>query len=192
MTFRKKGSQLFYSSGTFIVPIGVRTLTVYIQAAGGGSSFFETHGSDRYAGGCGGSGGFCIAKLNVHNGEEYQVVVGVGGTAASWDTNAGAGGLSSFGDIVVNGGGGGIAYDNGGWGGAGGSAPPISENIIFSSPGENGLGGGKWVYNTGAASYISSGKLADKITGNYGKGADTSCAFSGGYQGEDGIILIEW
>jgi hypothetical protein len=194
MTFKVNGSQFFYSSGTFTVPLGVRKLTVYIQAAGGGSSFWETHGSNRYSGGSGGSGGFCKIVVNVHNGEQYWVEVGSGGYGAGTDDNAGAGGNSSFGSFATcGGGGGGIANDNGANGGYAGSAPALSSIVVQSVSGTAGNNGGRWVEAAGAASYISAGYLSDKITGDYGKGANTTCgADRGGYYGKNGIVMIEW
>lgn len=193
MLYAPKGQEIFTSSGTFTVPYGVTQIYVHLQGAGGGSSFYETHGSDRYSGGAGGAGGFCTLKIQVAQRQVISFVVGTGGAGHNIDTNGEAGGETSFGGYgTAYGGSGGIAYDNGAGGGTGGGVA-ASSYMIFSQAGANGGGGGKWVANSGGASYVSGGGLTNiGVTGSYGKGADTYVGHSGGYAGENGLICIVW
>ena len=193
MSFIPKGQKILTSSGTFVVPYGVTNIIVHLQGAGGGSSFYETHGSDRYSGGAGGAGGFCTLKIPVRQRQEISYIVGSGGAGHNIDTNGDAGGQTSFGNYgIAYGGGGGIAYDNGARGGTGGGVAS-SSYLIFQSNGAAGGNGGKWVANSGGASYISQGGLSNiGITGNYGKGADTYVGHSGGYTGNPGLICVIW
>ncbi len=142
-------SLTFNSSGTFIVPTGVTSITVQSWGAGGGGA----SGSSANRGG-GGGGAFATSTFAVVPGASYTVTVGTGGAPGV------NGGNSSFGIVVIAAGG--SAAPGGLVGGAGGLASASTPTIgAFSG----GNGGGS--SNAGGA---------DADAGGGGGGAATSAA----------------
>ena len=75
--------QTFTTSGSFIVPEGVSTITVELWGAGGGGG----NGSGRREGG--GGGGYAFGEVSVTSGETINYIVGTGAVNTT-------GGSSSF------------------------------------------------------------------------------------------------
>jgi hypothetical protein len=74
------GSQIFTSSGSFTVPLGVNK--VWVTGVGGGGS---AGNNTSCAGGAGGNGAKAFRQpLNVIGGSVHTVTVGVGGVASSF------------------------------------------------------------------------------------------------------------
>ncbi|HUY05153.1 MAG TPA: hypothetical protein VMV62_00300, partial [Candidatus Paceibacterota bacterium] len=80
--------QLYSTPGTyyFTVPTGVTSITAYVIGGGGGGGA-EAGWGDSNAGGGGGSGGFYTISGPVNGGAVITVVVGAGGTRATWTYN---------------------------------------------------------------------------------------------------------
>ena len=193
----KSGIEVFTSSGTFTVPAGVSTVFVTMYdggGAGGGATGGAGGGANGGAGGTGGdstygagggAGGYTIQKpLSVIAGQEYDVIVGMGGS-----TKGASGGTSSIslnGDTVLvtdkhgaNGGNYGKAGGSGGSYGAGGGGG--------YSNGGSPAGGSGGSYGLGGAG----GGTPSKAGGSYGAGG------GGGYNtgfgvGAQGIVVITW
>ena len=123
------GSRTFTSSGTFTVPYGVTSVTVFCVGGGGGGghgsathiysgvSNIQTHDG---SGGGGGGGGRCNrGTLSVTAGQTIIVTVGAGGGSG------GTGGTTTFSSISASGGSPGAAGQSGNkninYGGSGGS-----------------------------------------------------------------------
>lgn len=117
---------LFTASGTFTVPACVTSVQVQSWGGGGGGGGSVSNPANNSGGGGGGGAYMLVASVPVVPGNTYNVVVGMGGTAAV-GVSGGNGGASSFnGTAVANGGAGGMCYNNffsagNGAGGAGGT-----------------------------------------------------------------------
>ena len=161
-------SQTFTSSGTFIVPVGVNTVTV--EAWGGGGAGGGVNGgifTTRVGGG--GAGGTYTKAINVsvNPGQVINVSVGAGGTGVN-QGNGNNGGTTIFASSVpvsaVGGGGGKVGDGNDATGAGGALATGITFNggkgadAIASASGGGGGGAG----NTG------SGSSASGVTGGAG------------------------
>ena len=184
------------STGTFIVPAGVDTITVELIGAGGNGA--------SNGGGGGGGGGYARGTFAVTPGTTYSVVVGEGGSElativgglgmfANAGGNAttvsnpnvgggGAGGSGVGGQVNRTGGAGGGGYWTYFGGGGGGAAGPAANG---------GAGGNTIVYNgsncqtPGGAAGIGGGSPG----GNGGKGAgftDNSCSVTD--PGANGVV----
>ena len=104
------------SSGIYIVPANTVKLDVFLVGAGGGGGLpvaSTSYGS--YTAGYAGEGGAVVYQENMPfiKGEEINVVIGQGGSAATTANNAGnKGGDTSFGTLIALGGNGGTAGTN--------------------------------------------------------------------------------
>ncbi|MDF2448719.1 MAG: hypothetical protein K0R26_1223 [Bacteroidota bacterium] len=112
------------TSGSFIPPCGVSTITVQCWGGGGGGGYGG--GANKNGGGGGGGGGFAShTSLSVVSGTSYNYTVGSGGSGGTSTTAAAAGGTSMLivGSTTVSGLGGNLggSYASGGAGGAGGT-----------------------------------------------------------------------
>lgn len=163
-----KGTESFTSSGSWTVPEGVRSITIFAVGGGGGGSGPEQSGYGSYiaiSGGGGGGGYTAQTNVSVSPGERFDVVVGAGGnrykTAHDGAVDAQDGGNSTVyrgGAQILNanGGVGGIggryglmkAGDGGSGGGVGGSYPKNPGDARGGDGGSDG-GDGKGYKNTG-------------------------------------------
>lgn len=128
-------TETFTSSGSFLVPCGVTSITVAVYGGGGGGGGSNTGGS---AGGGGGAGGYATTTFTVTAGNTFAYVVGTGGVGGGPGLN-GSGGMSSSwdgGTVSANGGSGGFGDNNGGGGGAGGAG--IGTTTATGGAGANG------------------------------------------------------
>jgi hypothetical protein len=181
---RPHGCEVFTTSGSFIVPIGVDTLYVTGCAAGG-------NGYGAYGGGGGGGAWALKTSFSVSGGETLAITIGVGATVttiigvntftlnygvSATDTNGGAGGAIGSGSGA---GGNGGARNNPGFPGL----SPGGYSVIVGAANSGGGGGGS--YGPGGHGMTSIG-----YAGGYGGGG-------GGYSGSGGaggpaIIILEW
>ncbi|MFZ1687853.1 MAG: T9SS type A sorting domain-containing protein [Flavobacteriales bacterium] len=158
---------VFTSSGTFVVPAGVDTITVEAVGAGGNGG---TNG-----GGGGGGGGYVLRTSAVTPGTTYSIVVGAGGSELATIV----GGMGVLANAGLNGTT--VGNPNIGGGGAGGTAMGGDVNHT----GGNG-GGGYYTYFGGG------GGGAAGATGNGGPGGNTiawngsNCLTPGGSAGIGG------
>lgn len=144
-------SQIFYATGTYTKPAGLKY--VIVEAVGGGAGGGGE--TDVYSGGGGGGGGGYAKKtiLATSLGTTETVTIGAGGAGGVNGTGS-VGGNTSFGSFVTaNGGAGGIGGTASAIvaGGAGGSASSGDINI---SGGTGSYGGGA---STGSAASVSTG-----------------------------------
>ncbi len=156
-------TEVFNSSGQFVVPAGVTQ--VLVEAWGGGGGARRTSNTGRRAGG--GGGAYARAAVAVIPGTTNAVIVGAGGAAAD---PGGNGGDSWFGDgrqVLAKGGSGAPANNDPG---AGGSA-----TLSVSADGIRYAGGAG-----GARSSSSSG-------GGGGGGGSAFTNANGGAGGEGGV-----
>lgn len=181
-------SQTFTSSGTFVVPAGVTSITIEVVGAGGNGGYNGTGG--------GGGGGYAIGTYTVTPLSIFPVNIGVNGGGASGTTvvgsyiqatggengvsvpnptigGGGAGGIGIAGTVNFTGGTGGGGYYTYFGGGGGGAAGPSG----------NGTNGGNSIAWTGVC--ITPGGLGGASGGAPGgvggKGAgftDASCTVS--------------
>jgi len=173
-------TQVFSSSGTWTVPVGVYSVNVECWGAGGGG------GQSALNNGGGGGGGYALLNaFSVTPGGTLSVTVGVGGAAGSAGAG-GTGGASSCAGISGTGGGGGSSAG----GGAGGSfSGPISATFAGGNgfgTGANGGGGGGGAGDQGNGSSATSniGGAGGPITGgNGGNGGHNSNPLSAGFPG---------
>lgn len=132
----KPGYKEFTSSGSFVVPPGVSSITV--DAFGGGGGGGAGNGGDLRSG-AGGGGGARVKHViaPIAAGTSVTVTVGAGGTGGNGVTQASGatGGTTSFGGYVLAyGGAGGLAQGSGG----GGSARQGSSGEIINEYGNTG------------------------------------------------------
>lgn len=162
----------YTSSGTWLCPKGVTSITVEAYGPGGGGGYGGT--SNKNGGGSGGGGSYTKnINVAVTPGNTYTITLGTigsGGTSGSKDGGDATATSASF-DIATvsaNGGKGGLAYVNGSTGGAGGIGGTW-----------NGGSGG-----TGASTGSAGGGGAAGTAGNGGNGG----FYSGGLKGAGGTI----
>ena len=146
-------TQTFNSTGSFVVPAGVTSITVQVWGAGGGGD-----NSTNYGGG----GAFAQSTFPVTSGNIYAITVGLGAGSGT----GGDGGDSSFGSVVVAKGGKGGSIGNGGL------ASQSTGDIKF-----NGGNGGKSSGNAGAGGGAAAGTGND---GNPGGSATSNTIGNGG------------
>lgn len=202
-------SQTFNSSGTFVVPAGVTSITVQAWGGGGGAG----NQNDR----CGGGGGGAYARkvIAVSPGQMYAVVVGSGGNLESNggnssfganlvvaeggkggnDEDGGNGGSASnsIGDVKFSGGNGGDGRNNGGGGGGGGSA-------FNNANGQDGSDGGNTSGGSGGSGTGDGGRGGDE-DGSPAAQAGNAPGGGGGGRGDDsgssqagaaGQVVVSW
>ena len=195
-------SLTFNSSGTFIVPPGVTSITVQAWGAGGGGA---SGGTGNRAGG--GGGAFATKIIAVTPGTSYTVTVGSGGAPGS------TGGNSSFGAEVIavggssgsglTGGTGGLASNctptvgafsggNGGGssstsgllnidgGGGGGGAATSSANGRSGANGSNGASGAGGLAGGGVGTGGGAGGAGDGGNGGFGTFSTGQTGFAPG------------
>ena len=170
-------TQTFTSSGTFVVPCDVTSITVKVWGgggAGGGST------SNNEGGEGGGAGGYTTSMLSVTTGQLINYVVGSGGNGSTGD--GGNGGASSFLTLIANGGSGGD--DNGNnTEGFGGSASGGTTN----TPGVNGgVGGGSTGGKGGNAANGGAGGAGGTSNSNGSNGAVPGGGGGGGVKNNNG------
>lgn len=202
----------FSASGTWDVPSGVTSATVYVWGGGGGGGAAATYG-----GGGGGGGGFSSGTTPTTPGETITVTIGAGGaagvsggsstvTALSGSLTSGggahgvngtiagqgaggAGGSTSFGGYVGGAGGGGggsVAYGAGGGGSAGiGGAGGAGAAVgTYGTAGAGGSGTGIYPGARGGQGAAgSTAAVAGAVPGGGGGGASTGAAAAAGAAG---------
>lgn len=204
------GCEEFTSSGTFVVPKGVKAINVEIWGAGGagGPGFPDSDQTKEGPGGGGGAGGYLRGTLTVKQKQTYLVNIGAGGTTATIGSLSGGSGTpTTLVELVSNtvvasasggAGGGGGAFGAPGAAGAGGDM--IEANRFLTRDGANGSAG----TNTGFPS--SAGLGASPTNGTIGINVlNTSPIPSGGghggsiYPGQEtgtaggrGHVIINW
>ena len=140
--FSQSGNQAFTTSGVFVVPSGITSITVEAFGAGGNGG--------GNGGGGGGGGGYASGTFTVVPGASMSVQVGVNG-------NGSLSGIGSLG-ITASGGGNGTSVSNPniGGGGAGGTGTGGTLNRTGGTG-----GGGYWTYfgggGGGCAGSVSNG-----------------------------------
>lgn len=182
------------SSEIYTIPVDTVKLDAFIVGAGGGGGLpvaSTSYGS--YTAGYAGKGGTVVYQENIPftRGEEINVVIGQGGSAATTANNAGnKGGDTSFGALIALGGNGGTAGTNSSPSiGSDGTACPFGdiESESITSTDLFGANGGDGSTTTTA--------LAGGTTGG-GKGANSSTAASSatfyGAGGGGGTIYKSW
>ena len=171
-------TETYFTSGTFIVPAGISSVTV--EAWGGGGGGGGSTGAVNSGGG--GGGGFSKSILSVNSLTGYAVNVGSGGGVGN-GTNGVVGGDSWFntvGTLLAKGGGFGSSNGNGGIGGLATSGVGTTK---YS--GGNGINGGLGSSN-GSGAGSSAGFASN---GQPGVGRIGGLAPSGGGDGGDGGIF---
>ncbi|WP_052324522.1 PKD-like domain-containing protein [Haliscomenobacter hydrossis] len=167
-------SLTYNSSGTFIVPTGVTSITVQSWGAGGGGA----SGSSANRGG-GGGGAFATSTFAVVPGASYTVTVGTGGAPGV------NGGNSSFGIVVIAVGG--SAAPGGLVGGAGGQAaactPALAPNAF-----SGGNGGGSVAAGGDDAGGGGGGAASSTANGGHGAAGTSSTPGAGGQFGGNGNV----
>jgi hypothetical protein len=168
------GTQIYSSSGTFVVPAGFSSITVQAWGGGGGGGGGGTYGT----GGNGGGGGYGQATLSVTPGESLNINVGGGG----------GGGQGSNSNVYSGGGGGGggdssiysgstpLVVAAGGGGGGGSPYYPY-----YGNPGPAGAGGG--------TSGTAGGSSSSATGGGYGSQTSGGSSGTGGNNGTAGGSL---
>jgi hypothetical protein len=197
-----RGRQVFLSSGTFLVPIGVKNVFITGCAAGGnGGNASSASGGTR--GGRGGAGEIAIdVPFSVSGASAITVVIG------SVAVN------SSFGTFVLNAGTNGSTGVNGtngalNMGTYSGGLVPDGTTTVTSSPGAGGIlggggGGGGSSFDNGtggaggAGHFVrlqpaTAGSGSNGGNGGFGSGGGGGGANSGtGGAGGPAILIVEW
>lgn len=166
------------TTGTWVVPAGVTTCTVYVWGGGGGSGGCVANNSDNASGG--GGGGACAVNTAfvVSGAQTYNITIGAGGTAgAATGTAGGNGGTTTFtgpgGTITANGGSGspGVTATTNvaAAAGAGGAGATTGSGYTTIYAGGNGAGGVR--------------STADEVGGGGGGGAGSGGAGTAGVAG---------
>ncbi|MDX2070832.1 MAG: PKD-like domain-containing protein, partial [Haliscomenobacter sp.] len=163
-------SQTFNSSGTFVVPTDVTSITVKAWGAGAGGA----GGSSANRGG--GGGAFATKTFAVTPGASYTVTVGDGGSPGN------NGGSSSFGVEVIAVGG---STGTGLTGGQGGQASACTPTLgAFSG----GNGGGSVAGGGDDAGGGGGGAATDSNNGGHGAAGTSSDPGAGGQAGGNGNV----
>ncbi len=136
-------TQTITTSGSFVVPCGVTTLTVQCWGAGGGGGYGGA--SNKQGGGGGGGGGYAYNAIAVTSGATYNYTVGAGGAGSNTSGVNGTAGQSSIfivGATTISGGGGGGGGAYSGSAGAAGTAGTGTGGTTNISGGTGGAGNG--------------------------------------------------
>lgn len=201
------GSQIFTSSGTFMVPAGVKRVYAQLWAPGGGGGGYYIYGGTAYGGQGGGAGGFSAGWVQVSPDQTLAVNIGAGGGGAGENGTGASGGTTTFAGLQATGGrggssGGGTSQGQGGtanglsipsqsgygWtsgtvatGGKGGDAPLYGVQGI--GVGQGGTG------STGTAAASNGGVGA----GGGGAGCDINTpVYFNGAAGGNGYVILSW
>ncbi|GEM_PF-1000635 len=164
----------FTTSGTWIAPIGVTSITVeaYGGAGAGGAGLPGGGGGNNGRGGGGGGGGaFQSGTYTVIPGISYTITIGTGGTGGSGTRNGGNGTVSTAtfnsGTITADFGRGGGSYTNGGNGGAGGTGTRNGGTGGSNPLNASGSGGGGGCAGT-TGNGVNGGQTAGGTAGTGG------------------------
>ena len=192
-----------------------------IQAGGGGGGGIHAYGL--MAAGGGAAGEYIEGVISLTQGQAVSVVIGAGGTGGPQNTAAsnsgGAGGNSSFGDIIALGGSGGVGFyltqsvSSMVFLGAGGAAQPKGRNGgsgtvyytsvttattsipvgVYSGQGADSLfgAGGQLTSSYTGAVRNSPGRPGQGY-GSGGSGAATNESYASGGAGKQGIVIVEY
>jgi len=166
-------TQTFTSSGTFIPPAGVTSVTV--QAWGGGGAGGGNNSTNGTGGGGGGGAYNTVTGVSVTAGNSYTITIGAGGVPG---TNSGNGGVTSaiLGSTVsANGGSGGTFSATNGAGGAGGTGGTRN--------GGSGSNGSSGVYGGGGGGSAGTAANGNSVTAT----ATGATAVTGGGPGGNGM-----
>ena len=208
----------FTTSGTWVAPAGVTSITVeaYGGAGAGGAGLSGGGGNNGRGGGGGGGGAFQSGTYTVTPGNSYTITIGTGGTGGSGTGNGGNGTVSTAifnsGTITADFGRGGRSYTNGGNGGAGGTGTrnggtggsnPLNTSGSGGGGGcagttGNGVNGGQTAGGTAGTGGTIAGAGANGVTGNntgnignnYGGGGSGGTRNGDGANGADGYMRI--
>lgn len=200
------GYQIFKSNGTFTAPSAITN--VFVTAIGGGGGGGRGLLSPNNVGGAGGGGGATLSNnpYTVIPGNNYSVVIGVGGTGGSGGVTDGTDGSDSSFDsaIIAKGGKGALASFGFSGGGTGGgrnndlfpSAIPGS-GILGGDGGSPGFGnsigsggGGSSAGSGGSGSPSGAGSSALANSGGGGGGGGSSDQAGG--DGGSGLLIVSW
>ena len=198
-------------TSTWTVPAGVTRVKVTVVGGGGGGLAGST---GNVSGAGGGGGGYSIGVIGgLTSGSSISYTVGGGGAGGTTDFGEGsAGGSSSFGPangttITATGGNGGTQGGGGGLGGtgSGGNINGSGEDgEIFTTAsttnwvrgGQGGssiLGGGGSAGSVAAnCSYVYNSRSGKNYGGGGGGGAANTACWTGGGNGAQGVIIIEY
>lgn len=196
------GQQVFTSSGTFSVPVGVTSVDIFGVGGGSGGNSNNTVNNDgAHPGGGGGGSGYTttIKGVSVSSGQVLNVSIGSGGAGGvftgrkPWDVMAGSRG----GDTTVTRSGttlqmakGGVSYATysaGGSGGSGGGAGyDYPRDLEGGSDGSNGGSSGH--YNVGYGQHTTTRAFGESSNTLYagGGGGGTDEGARGGTGGAGG------
>jgi len=202
-------SQIFTSSGTFIVPAGVTSITVECLGGGGRGGNRTTSG----AAAGGGGGGYSRSVKTVVPFTSYTVNVGLGSTSTSaggnsWFNNStdvmarggssvpdngasgASGGAVGYGDVTYSGGNGGdvVAGNSGGGGGGAGS----SGNGGNASGTTAGTGTSNYGGNGGAGRTNNGDGYDGSQYGGGGGGERRGIGNNDPGNGANGIVVVSW
>ncbi|OGU18590.1 MAG: hypothetical protein A2059_00500 [Ignavibacteria bacterium GWA2_55_25] len=198
---------VFETSGTFTVRAGVSKIMVEMWGGGGGGGGAIVIDSVvTFIGGGGGGGGYAKTSLDVTQGTNYNVIVGLGGTGGSpgFDSSSTAGsgsngGTTRFGGISVTGGGGGDGgcYDSilkrhcPGVGGGGGKQDEGIAHIVVSG------GDGGWAKNSGFGGGTGGGGSSTNVMGAKKPGGGGASSWGWGpkgygWAGASGRVIVWW
>lgn len=185
------GQVVFTSSGSWVVPTGVTSISAVCVGAGGGGGGSEE--SDETGGGGGGGGLSYVNSIPVTPGETLTITVGSGGGGGGVGGNGSAGGSSSIfrglTDLVsANGGSGGQNRGGGGGGGtvglgtggAGGSGGSGSDRDNNNAGGGGGAGGYSGNGGSGGDHNNTSNATSGSGGGGGGGGGGTNNSTRGG------------
>src|SRR5665647_2784324 len=180
-------TQTFNTSGSFIVPTGVTSITVECWGGGGG-------GSNRGgAAGGGGGGAYTIGAFSgLTGGNSISITIGNGGAIGVAGNSSSA--IYGTNTVTANGG---LSVNNSRTGGTGGTATTIGGIIIASYAG--GDGGDARGFTNGNSNEAGGGGGAtdgnpDAITGSAPGGGGGGRGEGGGnsHAGADGQAIIYW
>lgn len=185
------GQQVFTSSGTFTVPVGVTSVDLFGVGGGGGgnsNTFPSNHDGSRPGGG-GGGGGYTtsLKGLGVSSGQVFNINIGSGGAggvakwSSPWDVLFGKNGgdttILRNGTLLLTAAGGKAPYNNtyGGYGGSGGGTGyTCPSNQHGGSDGSDGAVGGS------GNAYSNRGVGQHTTTRAFGESSNTLYAGGGG------------
>jgi hypothetical protein len=187
-----QGQQEFSSSGTFVAPAGVTSVSV-VCVGGGGSGANSVNANWPPTGGGGGALGW-KNNITVVPGQSYTVTVGAGGGSRSDEGNGFAGGTSHFiNTSTVSGGGGGggnrggafinSATFTGDGGGQGGTAGPLNNAGYIGGGGGAGGYSGTGGFGASPQSTSNTGTGGNGAGGGGGGGGAGQCLNSSSNEG---------
>lgn len=192
--------RVFTANDQFVVPNGVTKIKVTVVGGGGGTG--RTLNPGEAASGAG-AGGWAVGIFDVVAGASYQVVIGLGGIAATTMSSPGGdGGQTSFGGTLI--------YATGGIGGSTSSGTGLGSVGGMGYGGYlNGRGnpGGAASRNSASTAYAFGGNGGDSIlsgggrggwninsgqSGSIGSGAGGPSGGGSSAAGGNGIVIVEW